>query len=164
VLPLASIDKHVPVSPSHSNGGWMSKNGTAGGNNYPLTGGKYNNFEGGIRMNSFASGVSTVMMPMPPVPALTGLGWAPDTIIVSARRASSPLRSVAPSTRALSQLGTGTAHSAPWLVSLLRTTGPHSPTCRPLTRWTSRRFCWARSVATNSARGWSSPLVQVLAK
>ena len=34
----------------------MSKNGTAGGNNYPLAGGKYNNFEGGIRMNSFASG------------------------------------------------------------------------------------------------------------
>ena len=34
----------------------MSKNGTAGGNNFPLTGGKYNNWEGGIRMNSFASG------------------------------------------------------------------------------------------------------------
>ena len=38
------------------NGGWISKNGTAGGNNFPLTGGKYNNFEGGIRMNSFVSG------------------------------------------------------------------------------------------------------------
>ena len=38
------------------NGGWISKNGTAGGNNWPLTGGKYNNWEGGIRMNAFASG------------------------------------------------------------------------------------------------------------
>lgn len=38
------------------NGGWMSANGTAGGNNYPLTGGKYNNWEGGIRLNAFLSG------------------------------------------------------------------------------------------------------------
>lgn len=38
------------------NGGWISKAGIAGGNNYPLTGGKYNNFEGGIRVNSFISG------------------------------------------------------------------------------------------------------------
>ena len=41
---------------SGDNGGWVSKNGTAGGNNYPLAGGKYNNWEGGIRMNSFVSG------------------------------------------------------------------------------------------------------------
>ena len=41
---------------SSDNGGWISKNGTAGGNNWPLTGGKYNNWEGGIRMNAFASG------------------------------------------------------------------------------------------------------------
>ena len=79
---------------SGDNGGWMSANGTAGGNNYPLAGGKYStcgnsdylllillvspvsclaqlftpirtaivvdflpdNWEGGIRMNSFISG------------------------------------------------------------------------------------------------------------
>ena len=29
---------------SGDNGGWVSKNGTAGGNNYPLAGGKYNNW------------------------------------------------------------------------------------------------------------------------
>lgn len=28
------------------NGGWVSNNGSAGGNNYPLMGGKYNNWEG----------------------------------------------------------------------------------------------------------------------
>lgn len=31
-------------------------NGEAGGNNYPLRGGKYSNFEGGIRVNAFVSG------------------------------------------------------------------------------------------------------------
>ena len=29
---------------SGDNGGWMSANGTAGGNNYPLAGGKYSTF------------------------------------------------------------------------------------------------------------------------
>ena len=38
------------------NGGWVSANGTAGGNNFPLKGGKYNNWEGGIRVNAFVSG------------------------------------------------------------------------------------------------------------
>merc|ERR1719265_2640561 len=38
------------------NGGWVSKGGMNGGNNYPLKGGKYNNWEGGIRSNAFVSG------------------------------------------------------------------------------------------------------------
>eukprot|EP01051_Picozoa_sp_SAG22_P019169 SAG22_NODE_3450_length_1705_cov_1.362391_3_plen_53_part_01 len=29
---------------SSDNGGWVSKNGTAGGSNFPLTGGKYKNW------------------------------------------------------------------------------------------------------------------------
>jgi len=38
------------------NGGAISKGGNVGGNNWPLTGGKYNNWEGGIRTTSFISG------------------------------------------------------------------------------------------------------------
>ena len=38
------------------NGGPISGNGTVGANNYPMRGGKYNNFEGGIRVSAFASG------------------------------------------------------------------------------------------------------------
>jgi len=36
--------------------GTACDNGEAGANNYPLRGGKYSNFEGGIRVNAFASG------------------------------------------------------------------------------------------------------------
>lgn len=36
--------------------GIVCDNGEAGANNYPLRGGKYSNFEGGIRVNAFASG------------------------------------------------------------------------------------------------------------
>jgi arylsulfatase I/J len=36
--------------------GTACANGEAGANNYPLRGGKYSNFEGGIRVNAFASG------------------------------------------------------------------------------------------------------------
>jgi arylsulfatase I/J len=36
--------------------GTVCDNGEAGANNYPLRGGKYSNFEGGIRVNAFASG------------------------------------------------------------------------------------------------------------
>ena len=41
---------------SADNGGAIYRNGTAGGNNYPLRGGKACNFEGGIRVNAFVSG------------------------------------------------------------------------------------------------------------
>merc|ERR1719277_1579302 len=36
--------------------GTVCDNGEAGANNYPLRGGKYSNFEGGIRVNAFMSG------------------------------------------------------------------------------------------------------------
>merc|ERR1719428_81431 len=36
--------------------GTACSNGEAGANNYPLRGGKYSNFEGGIRVNAFMSG------------------------------------------------------------------------------------------------------------
>lgn len=38
------------------NGGEIMGAGIAGGNNWPLTGGKFSNFEGGIRVNAFVSG------------------------------------------------------------------------------------------------------------
>merc|ERR1712070_1027662 len=38
------------------NGGPIYDSGSGGANNYPLRGGKYSNFEGGIRVNAFASG------------------------------------------------------------------------------------------------------------
>lgn len=41
---------------SADNGGAIYRNGTAGGNNYPLKGGKASNWEGGIRVNAFVSG------------------------------------------------------------------------------------------------------------
>eukprot|EP00041_Stephanoeca_diplocostata_P019448 m.419703 g.419703 ORF g.419703 m.419703 type:complete len:551 (+) comp21308_c0_seq1:304-1956(+) len=41
---------------SSDNGGPVYFNGTSGGNNYPLRGGKMNNWEGGIRVNAFVSG------------------------------------------------------------------------------------------------------------
>ena len=41
---------------SSDNGGPIYANGSAGANNYPLKGGKMNNWEGGIRVNSFVSG------------------------------------------------------------------------------------------------------------
>ena len=41
---------------STDNGGPIYGNGSAGANNYPLKGGKMNNWEGGIRGNAFVSG------------------------------------------------------------------------------------------------------------
>ena len=41
---------------STDNGGPIYNNGTAGANNYPLRGGKMNNWDGGIRGNGFISG------------------------------------------------------------------------------------------------------------
>lgn len=41
---------------SSDNGGPIYYNGTGGGNNYPLRGGKASNFEGGVRVNAWASG------------------------------------------------------------------------------------------------------------
>ena len=41
---------------SADNGGPIYFNGSAGANNYPLKGGKMNNWEGGIRVNSWISG------------------------------------------------------------------------------------------------------------
>ena len=38
------------------NGGEIMGAGLCGGNNWPLTGGKFSNFEGGIRVNAFVSG------------------------------------------------------------------------------------------------------------
>ena len=38
------------------NGGEIMGAGACGGNNWPLTGGKFSNFEGGIRVNAFVSG------------------------------------------------------------------------------------------------------------
>jgi hypothetical protein len=41
---------------SSDNGGPIYRNGSAGGNNFPLRGGKKSNFEGGVRVNAFVTG------------------------------------------------------------------------------------------------------------
>lgn len=41
---------------SADNGGPIYFNGSGGANNWPLKGGKMNNWEGGVRVNAFASG------------------------------------------------------------------------------------------------------------
>lgn len=44
------------IAMSSDNGGPVYFRGTSGANNWPLRGGKMNNWEGGIRVNAFASG------------------------------------------------------------------------------------------------------------
>ena len=46
---------HAQVFTS-DNGGPVYFGGAAGANNYPLRGGKTSNYQGGIRVNAFASG------------------------------------------------------------------------------------------------------------
>jgi len=46
----------VLITLTADNGGPIYNNGSAGGNNYPLRGGKMSNWEGGVRVNAFASG------------------------------------------------------------------------------------------------------------
>ena len=41
---------------SADNGGPIYRNGTAGANNWPNRGGKKSNWEGGVRVNAFATG------------------------------------------------------------------------------------------------------------
>jgi hypothetical protein len=62
---------------SSDNGGPIYNNGTAGANNYPLKGGKMNNWEGGIRVNAFVSGgfLSATMRGTKYEGLVTGWDW-----------------------------------------------------------------------------------------
>lgn len=55
-LKAKGMYENTLITLSSDNGGPIYRDGAAGGNNYPLRGGKKSNFEGGVRVNALVSG------------------------------------------------------------------------------------------------------------